>query len=220
MSAEQAAAAPSSVAGYVEALTATAALGWVWLPGRDDRLAVELRLGAAVVAEAIADEMREDLARGGIGDGRHAFTLPIPEALRSRLGELRVFACPEAGSAVPLGAPPRQDGVAERLVQLQRGVEMIIGSQRLLHRNLQAALLKQTPEDTATLADIAATQAALQEGIATLELFVARLEQGSAAQPAAAATTRQPRLALAGVAAISLLALIASSVALVRALPI
>ena len=81
-----------AVTGYVEALTATAALGWAWTPGQAEPLKVELRLGAQVVAEAVADGLRPDLARSGIGEGRHAFTLKTPEALRPRLAELRVFA--------------------------------------------------------------------------------------------------------------------------------
>ena len=202
-----------TVTGYVEAMTATAALGWAWTQGDAEPLTVELRLAEQVVAEAVADELREDLARSGIGSGRHAFTLPVPESFQPRLAELRVYARTKEGKLVPLGAPPAEDGVAERLANLQRGLEMVVGSQRLLHRNLQAALLKQ--EGTTPLTGTAATQTALQESIATLEIFVARLEQSLAAHPA---PTQAPprRVALAGVAATALLALLASLWALAR----
>ncbi len=213
-----------AVTGYGEAITATAALGWAWTPGQAEPLTVELRLGPEVVAEAVADGLRPDLARSGIGEGRHAFTLKTPERLRSRLAELRVFARTADGAAVPLGSVPAEDGVAERLAQLGRGMEMLIGSQRVLHRNVQAALLaapqagaQPGAQPGASMADVAAAQAALADSVATLELFVTRLEQGMAAL--ATQRTAQPRWALGGLAALSTAALAASVWALVHALP-
>jgi len=211
-----------AVTGYVEAITATAALGWVWTPGQAEPLTVELRLGPEVVAEAVADGLRPDLARSGIGEGRHAFTLKTPERLRPRLAELRVFARTANGAAVPLGSVPAEDGVAERLVQLGRGMEMLIGSQRVLHRNVQAALLAAPQASTqpgASVADVAAAQAALADSVATLELFVTRLEQGMAALAAQRTGTAQPRWALGGLAALSMAALVLSAWALVHAMP-
>jgi len=215
-----------SVAGYVEAVTANAVLGWAWTPGQAEPLTVELRLGAEVVAEAVADGLRPDLARSGIGTGRHAFTLKTPEALRTRLAELRVFARTADGAAVPLGSVPAEDGVAERLVQLSRGMEMLIGSQRVLHRNVQAALLvapqgsmESGVQPGASVADVAAAQAALAESVATLELFVARLEQGMAALAVQRTQATQPRWALGGMAALSLSALVLSVWALIRVMP-
>src|SRR5579875_3013391 len=119
MSASASSVAPA-VIGYVEAVTEAAALGWVWTPGSDERLAVELRRGEETVSRATADELRDDLGRSGIGDGRHAFTLPIPDALRPNRADLRVFAL-RGGEAVPLDAPPSPDPTVSRLVQLQRG---------------------------------------------------------------------------------------------------
>ena len=173
------------------------------------------------MAEAVADGLRPDLAQNGIGEGRHAFSLRVPEAARSRLPELRVFARAPDGAAVPLGNVPAEDGVAERLAQLGRGMEMLIGSQRVLHRNVQAALLaKPQPQaDAAPGADIVATQAALGEAIATLELFVARLDQGMAGLAAQNARPAQPRWALAGIAAAAAGALAMSLIALIRVLP-
>ena len=206
--------AKAGVKGYVEAVTETAALGWVWKPGCRDRLNVELQLDGQAVARAVADGMREDLARGGIGDGRHAFTLAIPDGVRPRAGELRVFAVID-GAAVMLEAPPSSEPAIAQLGQLQRGIDMLLGSQRLMHRNLQAALLQQGPSSAATLADIAACQANLQESIATFEVFAIRLEQALAAREAPAGAVA-PRRALAAVVGLSSLALVASCCALAR----
>ena len=210
----------SAVAGYVEAVTVNAAMGWTWIPGQAEPLAVELRLGAQVVAEAVADGLRADLVSSGIGDGRHAFTLRVPETLRPRLAELRVFARTPDGAAVPLGSVPAEDGVAERLLQLSRGMEMLIGSQRVLHRNVQAVLLAGGQAGApAEGAPVAAAQAALADGIATLELFVIRLEQGMAGLAAQQSPSKQPRWMLTGVAAAAATALVLSIWALVRVMP-
>lgn len=205
----------SVVTGYVEAVTDTAALGWVWQPGLSDRLRVELRLGEQVLNQACADGMREDLARSGIGDGRHAFTLPIPEAMRSRVNEMRVFVICEGDDAIALDAPPMPVAKVDRLADVQRGVDMLVGSQRLIHRNLQAALLQQTPSLTSALADISAAQTGLQESIATFELFAVRLEQALVTREAPA-TVVPTRRGLQIVTAISSLALLGSCWALYR----
>lgn len=205
----------SDVTGYVEAVTETAALGWVWQPGSSDRLTVELRLGEQVLAKACAEGMREDLARSGIGDGRHAFTLPIPEAMRSRANEMRVFVIHKDDAAIALDAPPPPAASVDRLADMQRGLDMLVGSQRLIHRNLQAALLQQTPPLTSALADISAAQKGLQESIATFELFAIRLEQAlvNREAPVTAVPTRR---GLQIVTAISSLALLGSCWALYR----
>lgn len=204
--------APPLAAGYVEATTATAVLGWAWTPGRAEPVTVELRLGDAVLAQTTADELRDDLARSGIGDGRHAFTLPVPETARARLAELRVFARAPGADPVPLGSPPPEDGMAERLAQLQRGMEMLVGSQRVLHRNLQAALLAraETAPETPTRP--------LDADLAALELFVTRLERSLAAVPAPAIPP-QRTWPLAATAATAALALATATWALLRALP-
>lgn len=169
---------PSTAAlvGYVEAVTNKDVLGWVWCPGKDDRLTVELRLDGQVVGTAVADQSREDLARSGIGDGRHAFSLAVPAEAGGRLADLRVFAVPVEGAPVALEPPPAPSAASDTLTPLQRGIDTLISSQRLLHRNLQAALLQQGPSAAATLAEIAAVQTKLSDAISTVELFVVRLE--------------------------------------------
>jgi hypothetical protein len=79
------------VVGYVEATTPTQVLGWAWAPRSPDRrVTVQAMLGQTVVAEATADRDREDLRKNGIGDGRHAFELKLPDAARERASELLV----------------------------------------------------------------------------------------------------------------------------------
>lgn len=204
----------AEVVGYVEAVTESAALGWTWRPGSSDRLAVELRLGEQTVARASADGLREDLARSGIGDGRHAFALPIPGELRTRGGELRVVVVGEDGADVVLDTPPAPVANADGLANVQRGLDMLIGSQRVLHRNLQAALLQQ-PSISNALAEIATVQAGLQESLATFELFAVRLEHALANREAPTSTSKRSR-AVTIMAVMATLALFCSCWALWR----
>jgi hypothetical protein len=180
----------ADLAGYVEAVTADRVLGWAWSPGTPAvRAAVELRLGDAVVARAVADRPRPDLASSGVGDGCHAFELAIPEAHRGRSAELRVFAATGDGEPVPIGAPPAPEALSDQLGRVLRGVDALVGSQRLLHRNLQAALTSRAerPDDgeavAAALARLESAQAAAAEQIAAVERFVVRLDERLAAIP-------------------------------------
>jgi len=217
------------VVGYVEAATDTRILGWAWAPRKpQERLVVQALLDEAVVAEGSADRSRDDLARNGIGDGQHAFELALPESARPRLAELRVVARAEDGAAIPLGAPALQEGTAERLDRLQRGLDMLIGSQRVLHRNLQAAMLapRRVPEDRAandasiTGTEIGATQAELGRQIATLEVFAMRLEEWLAALvPAVTPTSARASPATLVALVLSVLALAGSAWGLLHSLP-
>lgn len=168
------------VVGYVEAITADRILGWAWAPGTPEVPAtIELRLGDTIVARATADLPRPDLASNGIGDGRHAYDLTVPEETRPRAAELRVFARVGDGEAVAIGATPAADGLTDQVTKLLRGVDMLLNSQRLMHRNLQTALAgkQDTPAEADTLQKMAELQAATDAQIATVERFVVRLDE-------------------------------------------
>lgn len=191
------AAAPAlpDVVGYVEAATDDRILGWAWAPGTPDiRVAIELRLGDAVVASTVADLPRADLVSNGIGDGRHAYDIAIPREARDRAAELRVFARAGDGAAMPIGATPAADGLSDQVTKLLRGVDMVLNAQRLIHRNLQAALTARAggpdsvDEPTAgLLARMAQVQAETAEQLSSVERFVVRLdEQLSRLTPVAA----------------------------------
>jgi hypothetical protein len=191
---------PSDIAGYVEATTATRVLGWAWSPGAPEhRVQVQVRLGDSVLVEGSADREREDLARNGIGDGRHAFELHLPASARDRLAELRVLVRAPGGEWLPLGVPAPADGTAERLDRLQRAVDALIGSQRLLHRNVQAALT--APREAAQAPDFAAITEHLSKQMATLELFVMRLDERMAGASSGHLPASEPRVSRGALAA-------------------
>lgn len=183
------------ILGFVEARTADRILGWAWDPAEPDaRLGVALMDGDTVLAEAMADRPREDLARNGVGDGAHAFDIALPERLRARAASLAVVARRADGRTMPLAAPPPPAGEAPALARLQRGLEQVAASQRAVLRALQApAPAASTGE---TLATIASAQKRLEAQLATLEVFVNRLDERLAALAERDAAPRAPRAAL------------------------
>ena len=132
------------VTGYVEAVTADRCSAG---PGRRDAEPADDR-AAPRRSRSVAQPWPTSCARTSrataSATGRHAFNLPVPESVRPALAELRVFARAGESKAVPLGAPPApRTASPSRSPTLQRGVETLVDSQRLIHRNLQAALLQQ-----------------------------------------------------------------------------
>ena len=205
------------VVGYVEAATAARVLGWAWAPGNPaDPVHVELRLGDAVVAEAVADLPREDLARNGVGDGRHAFDLPVPETHRARAAELTVHAREPGGEATRLATPAAPESVGERLDRLQAATDAMINSQRMIHRNLQAVLLGRGEGDGN--GEHAAKQAALASQLDALEVFMTRLDSRLASLRAPPPPPR-PGYGTMGALGLATAALCLSAWELLRSLP-
>src|SRR5690349_7340512 len=129
------------VTGYVEAATADRLVGWAWAPASPaERVRIELHLGEKVVAHTVADLPRSDLLANGIGDGRHAYEVAVPPEVRARAAELRVFAQSGENPAIPIGAPPAAEELSAQIAKLMQGMDTLVNSQRVMHRNLQAAL--------------------------------------------------------------------------------
>jgi len=69
---------PADVQGAFEAISGTRALGYAWdLSRPEHRLEVEILCEGRVVGRAPANSFRQALYASGIGDGRHAFSVPI-----------------------------------------------------------------------------------------------------------------------------------------------
>jgi autotransporter-associated beta strand protein len=72
-------AAASRLRGYVEQVTRDGVLGWAFDPDAPDtRVAVGVFDNGVEIGRAVADLLRGDLARAGIGDGRHGFYVTVP----------------------------------------------------------------------------------------------------------------------------------------------
>jgi glycosyltransferase involved in cell wall biosynthesis len=69
------------VEGVVESITHWGAMGWAWMPTAPEHaLQVEAVAGGAVIGVAIANELREDIARSGKGNGCYGFRLRFDQA--------------------------------------------------------------------------------------------------------------------------------------------
>ena len=184
----------SDVRGLIDNATADRLYGWAWdaaYPGR--RLKVELRLAGEVVANTIADFVRPDLAKLGVGDGCHAFEFPLTSAWSERKAELTAVAFGVDGTEVPIAMRIRR--AAEELAgmpgQLQRVVEGMLAEQQQIRGEI-AALREQAgqaPQVAATVQSLAAAQEEMAKKLQSFELWLMRLDGtvgAAAARPEAA----------------------------------
>jgi Effector Associated Constant Component 1 len=171
----------SDVRGLIDNATADRLYGWAWdaaYPGR--RLKVELRLAGEVVANTIADFVRPDLAKLGVGDGCHAFEFPLTSAWSERKAELTAVAFGVDGTEVPIAMRIRR--AAEELSgmpgQLQRVVEGMLAEQQQIRGEI-AALREQAgqaPQAVATVQSLATAQEEMAKKLQSLELWLTRLD--------------------------------------------
>ena len=103
--------------GRVDAIDMGRIFGWAFDPmAPDQRLTIRVLLDAKVIAEAVADRNRPDLRRNGIGDGKHAFEIALPEPVQSRASDLDVVARKGSGSEQALRVPQPDEQAAEALI--------------------------------------------------------------------------------------------------------
>lgn len=105
------------VTGRVDAIDGGRLFGWAFDPAAaGQRLKVRVLLDGAPVAEAVADRNRPDLKRNGIGDGKHAFEIALPEAVQKRSRDLVVMAITPDGAGHALRVPQPDEQAAEALI--------------------------------------------------------------------------------------------------------
>lgn len=192
----------SDVRGVIDNATPDRLYGWAWDHGYPtQRVRVALRIAGETLAEAAADGARPDLAKAGIGDGCHAFELPLRPAWRDRLQDLTVVAFGGDGHEFPIAVRlPRQPTAT---TPVQRTIESVVAEQRELRRQLVALQEQsggrrgertgdQAGDQTRERSEAAVLQA-LQDRVQHLEVWLTRLDArmaDMAAPPPAAAGTR------------------------------
>jgi capsular polysaccharide biosynthesis protein len=72
------------VQGFLATATRGRVSGWAWNPGIEDRLEVGVLIDGEQVAADVALVFDEPLRAAGIGDGAHAFAIPLPGRLCDR----------------------------------------------------------------------------------------------------------------------------------------
>lgn len=90
--------------GWLDGIASGACQGWVFDKNAPHvRVEVEAVWGGEVIGRAIADQYRPRLLNSGIGDGRHAFALPIPPALEKSTEKNRALLVRTADGQVAIG---------------------------------------------------------------------------------------------------------------------
>ncbi len=193
----------TEIQGLVDNATPDRLFGWAWIPSSPgERVRIELRLSDETVAGTIADVARPDLEKAGIGDGAHAFVLPLrPEWIRRR-DELSVVARAADGTEAVIPVRMRRVGTGEGAVApavagLQRAVEDLAANQRRAQERLEAVVARLPLEvaERGTVDALLQAQASLNERLDTLAVWLTRLDERLAAMdvPADGAAARSAR---------------------------
>lgn len=184
--------------GLVDNATPDRLYGWVWNASTpDERVTVEMRLGNDVVFRTAADFARPDLAKAGIGDGCHAFEIPLePEWIRRR-ADIAVLARAADGTEMPVPVRIPRPAAEEAPISdggLQRAVEAMAAGQRRLQEEIRAIAARGPEAGTRGALDpLIRTQGELVEKIETLTLWMTRLDERLAALPVTPPAARPRR---------------------------
>jgi hypothetical protein len=140
---------------------------------------VELRLAGEVVANTIADFVRPDLVRSGVGDGCHAFEFPLVPAWIERRAELTAVAFGADGTEFPIAMRLRRTAEegGPAAAQILRALESLQGEQTAIRAEF-AALRDRAHvlPDADAVSAIRAAQDELQRKVEQLELWLTRLD--------------------------------------------
>ena len=109
---------PARLNGRIDALDGNRLHGWIWDEARPDQaVTVKLYCDGKLAGEVAADQSRIDLRRNGIGDGKHAFSMELDEALVAARGRLSVVGVsPETGAEFELRLPAADELAAEAAI--------------------------------------------------------------------------------------------------------
>lgn len=136
--------------GRIDAIEEGRLYGWAFDPSvPTERLLIRVLLDDKPIAEAPADKDRPDLKRNGIGDGKHAFEVMLPQFAAARAGELVVVAANAAGGEQKLRVPKPDEQAAEALIaapmtRILDKLDMLMAAQRQLQVN-QRSLQRVAP---------------------------------------------------------------------------
>jgi len=171
--------------GFVDGLNGVQIDGWAFEPTNPtERVVVELRLDGQTLATTVADRHRADLARAGIGDAFHGFRFPLKPAWAERRADLLAVARGVEGGEAPL--PLFQRGglpATTASPQMVKAIERLVAGQRDLESRLRALANQVAAQPAPLTAPHAAAEASqpvlaeeIDQRLAVLEAWVARLE--------------------------------------------
>lgn len=178
--------------GRVDAIDDGRLFGWAFDPASpDERLLIRVLLDDKPIAEAPADKERPDLKRNGIGDGKHAFEVMLPQFAVARAGDLVVVAASQSGNEQKLRVPKPDEQAAEAMIaapmtRILDKLDMLMAAQRQLQVN-QRSLQRVAPTldasgnaASAELVDISASveglRTDLHQRMTELDVHIMRMD--------------------------------------------
>ncbi|WP_089173769.1 hypothetical protein [Bosea sp. AS-1] len=183
---------PARLNGRIDALDGNRLHGWIWDEARPDQaVTVKLYCDGKLAGEVAADQSRIDLRRNGIGDGKHAFSMELDEALVAARGRLSVVGVsPETGAEFELRLPAADELAAEAAIAVPLArffdkVEVLIALNRrgqLAQKELNEKLdrIAARLEENHALAEAtkaeAESQSEVMRRIAELDVFQLRFD--------------------------------------------
>lgn len=183
---------PARLNGRVDALDGNRLHGWIWDETRPDQpMTVKLYCDGKLAREIKADQSRIDLRRNGIGDGKHAFSMELDEALVAARARLTVIGVsPATGTELELRLPAADELAAEAAIAVPLArffdkVEVLIALNRrgqLAQKDLSEKLdrIAARLEESHALAEAAKMDAETQSEIARrlgeLDVFQLRFD--------------------------------------------
>lgn len=183
--------APLGVTGRVDAIDNGRLYGWAFDRSHPNaRMQVIVSLGAQKIAEVTADKLRSDLRRNGVGDGQHAFDIPLPESVAARQRDLSIVAVSPTGEERILYAPTLDEQAAEALIaapltRVLEKLEILMAAQRQLQLNQRGVQRAATDGDgaprgadasPAQIDQIETTQSEIVNRLSELEIFLMRFD--------------------------------------------
>lgn len=179
------------VSGRVDAIDHGRVFGWAFDPAEPQRrVAIRVILDGKTIAEADADRDRPDLKRNGIGDGKHAFEITLPEPAVTRASDLVVVAVNGSDNEQALRVPRPDEQAAEALIaapltKVLDRLDVLMGAQRQLQVSQRSFMRSQQIDDsgeaeTVELIDISTAVASLRteitQRLSDLDVHLMRLD--------------------------------------------
>ena len=166
----------SSVTGCIDAIAGDRVFGWAWDAKKPStRIAIRVEVEGKVIAAALADQPREDLATNGIGDGKHAFEIAVAKGTPPE--KMRVYSvCSQTGETMELTqraaeGSPEAGGPGE---ELRSAVHALYRSQRFAQGKVES--LVDTVEGLRKEMAAKDREAAVATRLETIEVAVARID--------------------------------------------
>lgn len=182
--------APLGLTGRVDAIDNGRLYGWAFDRSHPNaRMQIVVSLGNQRIAEVTADKLRSDLRRNGVGDGQHAFDIPLPESVAARHRDLSIVAVSPTGEERILYAPTLDEQAAEALIaapltRVLEKLEILMAAQRQLQLNQRGVQRSAEGEagssggeaPPAQIEQIELTQTEIVSRLSELEVFLMRFD--------------------------------------------